>query len=127
MKRIVILILFAFALSENAFAQPTLAQKMIHRAAIIIADKIGVGESDKETFMSMYQSYRKERLDIMRIHPQAMDDIEKATEAKILSDFEKSDKLLQLRKLYYTKFRTFLSPTQIQKMYDAEKNAESNR
>lgn len=127
MKRIIILLLFAFAVSSNGFAQPTLAQKMIHRAAVIIADQICVNESDKETFMSLYQSYRRERLDIMRIQPEDENDEQKAAEAKILCDFDKSEKLLQLRKMYYTKFRSILSPVQIQKMYNAEKIAGAKR
>ena len=49
------------------------------------------------------------------------DDEEQAAEAKILRDFDKSEKLLNLRKSYYKKFRAILSPTQIQKMYDAER------
>lgn len=48
-------------------------------------------------------------------------------EAKISADFEKSEKILSLRKAYYEKFRTILTPSQIQAMYDIEKEYKARR
>ena len=123
MKRIIILLLFAA--SFNSFAQPTQRQKMIHMAAVRIAEQIEVKEADKETFISLYQNYKKESGEIMKARPLAAGGAEAAeeaaAEAKILSDFDKSGKLLLLRKSYYFKFRAIISPLQIQKMYDLER------
>lgn len=123
MKRIIILFLFSFLVGINTFAQPTQRQKMIHMAAVRIADQIEVKAEDKEAFITLYQSYKKESAGIMKIQPAPVEDSEAAAEAKILSDFEKSQKILSLRKAYYSKFRTILSPSQIQKMYDVERAA----
>lgn len=109
-------------------SQATQRQKMIHMAAVRIADQIGVDESQRESFVAMYQAYKKEAAEIMARDAAtnitgSSTDPETAAEQKILSDFEKSQKILDLRKAYYAKFRTILSPIQIQQMYNAERSA----
>lgn len=123
MKKIFVLIVLTLTFCLSAPAQVSQRQKMIHMAALRIAGQIGVADKDKETFISLYQSYKKESAEIMRVQPSSSDDAEVAAESKILSDFDKSEKILQLRRKYYAKFRTILTPTQIQKMYDAERAA----
>lgn len=123
MKRIISILILATVLCTNTSAQPSQRQKMIHMAAVRIAAQIEVKESDKAAFISLYQSFKKESAEIMKVQPAENDDKEKAAEAKILSDFEKSDRLLNLRRTYYPRFRKILSPSQIQKMYDAERKS----
>lgn len=123
MKKIFVLIVLALTFCVAAPAQVSQRQKMIHMAALRIAGQIGVADKDKETFIGLYQSYKKESAEIMRVRPSSSEDAEVAAESKILSDFDKSEKILQLRRKYYSKFRTILTPTQIQKMYDAERVA----
>lgn len=118
MKPWVILVLIFLGIS--AYAQSSQRQKMIHMAAVRIAETIQVPESEKDAFISLYQNYKKESAVIMSAVQQQSGDAEKDAEAKILGDFEKSSKLLELRKRYYYEFRRILSPSQIQKMYDAE-------
>jgi len=121
MKRIIILLLLLFSVGSSSFAQLSQRQKMIHMAAVRIAEQIEVKTGDKDAFISLYQNYKKESGEIMKAQPVATEGAEAAAEAKILSDFDKSEKLLSLRKAYYYKFREFLSPVQIQKMYDLER------
>lgn len=121
MKRIIILILFVFAVSSSLSAQPTARQKTIHMAAVRIAEIISVPELSKDAFIALYQSYKKESGEIMKSAPESGGTPDEMAEAKILSDFEKSEKILALRKKYYFKFRTVISASQIQKMYDAER------
>lgn len=133
------------AAGVSDYGQTTQRQKMIHMAAVRIADQIGVTESKRESFVAMYQAYKKEAAEIMvgegtlasasttgnvtdrttatTITTGIGTDPETAAEQKILSDFDKSQKILDLRKAYYAKFRTILSPTQIQQMYNAERSA----
>lgn len=127
MKRIIIFFLLAFAVISDASAQQTQRQKAIHMAAVRIAEQLEVEGSDKDAFISLYQNYKKESGEIMKTLPAASDDRETAAEARILSDFEKSEKILSLRKAYYFKFREILSPSQIQKMYDLERAMLSSR
>ena len=111
----------------NVYAQPSQRQKMIHMAAVRISDTIQVKESNKDAFISLYQKYKKECSVIMAESPEQIGDADKDAEAKILSDFGKSAKLLELRKKYYFEFRKILSPPQIQKMYDMEYDTAVSR
>ena len=123
MKKTMILAAAVILSCTCAFAGTNQRQKMIHMAAVWIAGQAGVAESDKAAFISLYQEYKKEYSDIMYEHTPVLEDEEKNAEQKILNDFDKSERILQLRKSYYYKFRTILSPTQIQKMYNAERAA----
>lgn len=114
-------------LGVAASAQPSQRQKMIQMAAVRIAETIRVGESDKDAFIRLYQNYKKESAAIMSVRPQQSGDVEKDAEARILGDFDKSAKLLELRRKYYGEFRKILSPSQIQEMYDAEYAAAVSR
>ena len=120
MKKALILIL-SLSISLCASSQPSQKRKMIHMAAMRIAEQIEVPEPSLEAFVTLYQRYKGESLDIVRTKALSDDDPEISAELKILDDFEKSQKILLLRKAYYFKFRELLSPLQIQKMYDVEK------
>ena len=127
MKRIITLIIFTLLLGINSYAQPQKQQKMIHMAAVRVARQLEIDDSDRKAFIALYQNYKKECGHIMKAQPAAGKDSESSTELKILSDFDKSEKLLALRKEYYFKFREILSPSSIQKMYDIERTAVPSR
>ena len=123
MKRLFAILVLMAALCSGTAAQHSQREKMIHMAAVRIADQIGVQGGDRETFISLYQGFKKESAAIMR--EQYISGSQDPAEAKILGDFDKSEKILALRKAYYVKVRTVLSPSQIQKMYDLEKAASA--
>lgn len=123
MKKTIIFAAAAILSCTCAFASNNQRQKMIHMAAVRIAEQAGVSESEKAAFIALYQEYKKEYSDIMHGQAPVLEDEENNAEQKILNDFDKSERILQLRKSYYYKFRTILSPTQIQKMYNAERAA----
>lgn len=118
--------LFSFLIISNAQV-PSARMKAIHMAAVRIADHIGVQDSVREEFIKMYQSFKKESAVVMSSTPSETGSTEDDIEAKIYSDFEKSEKILSLRKEYYEKYRTLLSPSQIQAMYDMEKEFNARR
>lgn len=64
---------------------------------------------------------------ILSVKPAATGNTEDDIETKIYADFEKSENILSLRREYYQKFRTILSPSQIQAMYDIEKEFNARR
>ena len=123
MKRILAILILMAALFQGAAAQHSKREKMIHMAAVRIADQIDVQGGDREAFITLYQGFKKESAAIAR--EQYFTGSQDPAEAKILGDFDKSEKLLALRRAYYSKFRTVLSPSQIQKMYDLEKAASA--
>lgn len=120
MKKIFIGFLL-LSIAFHASGQPSQKQKMIHMAAVRIAEQIEVPESSREAFIILYQRYKGESSEIVRAKAPSSEDAEKAAEMKILDDFGKSRKILSLREAYYFKFREILSPSQIQRMYDLER------
>lgn len=125
MKKTAIIILTLF-ISLCITAQPSQRQKMIHMAAVRIAEQIDVPEQSREAFITLYQRYKGESSEIVRAHPQEDENPEKSAELKILDDFAKSEKILALRKEYYFKFREILTPSKIQKMYDLERASKDS-
>ena len=106
---------------------PSQRMKAIHMAAVRIADRIGIQGSARTEFIQLYQAFKKESAAILSVKPEATGNTETDIEAKIYADFEKSEKILSLRKAYYEKFRAYLSPSQIQSMYDIEKEFNARR
>lgn len=128
MKKILILmtLLAGFILTAQAQVH-TQRMKAIHMAAVRIADSIGVQEPERTAFVQIYQEFKKESAAIVAEKPDGTGDAEKDVEAKIYSDFEKSEKILALRKSYYEKFRAILLPSQIQAMYELEKEFNARK
>lgn len=125
MKKILtIFLLLLIALCADA--QPSRRQKMIHMAAVRIAEQIEVPESSRGAFINLYQRYKGESSEIVKAKAPSGGDPENTAELKILDDFEKSQKILSLRKAYYFKFREILSASKIQRMYDLERAAKDN-
>lgn len=126
MKRFLIFFLLFCTSMGAAFAQSSEAQKRIHMAAERICAKIDVDNVHKDEFISIYQSYKKDMSTVRTIKPTISGNSEQAVEAKIRCDFVKSEKILEIRKNYYEKFRTILRPSQIQQMYDIEREWASS-
>ena len=128
MKKSIILLFFLCGCLFAGQAQSqTERMKAIHMAAVRIADRIGVQEPARSEFIKLYQAFKKESAAILSVQPAVTGNAEDDTEAKIMADFEKSEKILALRKAYYEKYRALLSPSQIQAMYDIEKEFNARR
>lgn len=59
MKRVTILVLISLFFGIAANAQTSQRQKIIHMAAVRIAETIQIQDSDKEAFIVLYQNYKK--------------------------------------------------------------------
>lgn len=128
MKKYLIVLCCLCGILAVSFAQvPSERMKAIHMAAVRIADRIGVEEPARSEFIQLYQEFKKESAAVLTVKPAATGNTEDDIEAKISADFEKSEKILSLRKAYYEKFRTILTPSQIQAMYDIEKEYKARR
>lgn len=126
-KTLILLLLLCGSLALSQAQAPTQRMKAIHMAALRIADGIGVPAAERDGFVQLYQAFKKESVAVLSAKPAVTGDVEKDTEAKILSDFEKSQRILSLRKTYYHKFRAILTPSQIQAMYDMEKESVARK
>ncbi len=126
-KYLIVLCCLCGVLAVSRAQVPSERVKAIHMAAVRIADRIGVQEPVRSEFIQLYQAFKKESAAVLSVTPSATGNTEDDIEVKILSDFEKSEKILSLRKEYYQKFRALLSPSQIQAMYDIEKEFNARR
>lgn len=88
-----------------------------------IANQLALNDETSEKFTIEYCSYMKE---LWAIGPRAgkkqqgkMTDAQ--AEAKTKQDFERSQKILDLRTKYYKRYSTFLTQRQIQRVYEIEK------
>lgn len=128
MKKILVVLLFLCVSLWGVRAQaPIERMKAIHMAAVRIADRIGVQDPVRSEFVQLYQAFKKESAAVLSVQQSMSGNKEDDIEAKILSDFEKSEKILSLRRAYYEKFRVILTPSQIQAMYDIEKEFNNRK
>ena len=123
MKKILITLSLAALALLPASAQKKQSERVLHINALQMAEQIGVAEADEDAFVALYQDYKKELADITRTKPEVKGEGEDAVEAKILADFDKSERILAVRKAYYPRFRAILLPSQIQKMYFLDRGA----
>jgi hypothetical protein len=77
-------------------------------------------------FIPVYSQYLKEKMDCRVMKPKHMGmDVNAKTDAEIdqmiQENFAQSHKILDIREKYYAKFRKFLTPKQIMKIYQVEK------
>lgn len=105
-----------------------------------LVQQLALDPQIEERFCSTYMQYQADMEAIFKQHfgpkpqhpagrkgepPTPPTFTEEEVEQQILKRFAVSSAILEVRKLYYTKFRAFMSPSQIRKMYDLEKrNAE---
>ncbi len=82
-------------------------------------------EAFREIFMSYNRALKEIRSPQNRELPPAIAEqppTEEQIEERIITSFDHSIKSMELKKEYYKKFRTILSPSQISRMYNIERN-----
>ncbi len=98
-------------------------EELANKQAEQIASALAFDKNTSKQFIDTYCRYLKETWEARsekgtRKGPARTDEeIEQAIQAR----FERSQKLLDLRKKYYEEYRKFLTPTQIQRVYDQER------
>ena len=112
-------------------------EQMYERKANRLAENLALDDKTAEKFKATYTKYMEEMQALwkkdMPQKPEAGKEGEQVKkERKALTDaevekmikerFEQSRKMLDIREKYYEEFRKFLSPKQIQKVYDSEMN-----
>jgi len=130
MKKIAFIIcLGLISLSVCAQPGPFMPERMSDEEMIQmqIRDIVSWLDLDKRTeakFVKEYSAFRKEIDEIARNArpPQNIKD-ETDIDKAIQQNFAVSEQILQIRKKYYTRFKEFMKPSQIQLMYRIENEA----
>lgn len=89
-----------------------------------IAQTLALDENTSKKFVETFCNCRKE-MGATRVHPQGRKKRSEMTDAEvdkaIKADFQQGRKLLAIREKYYKAYSKFLSPKQIQRVYDLER------
>lgn len=116
--------------TARAVAQPTPQQKLTReqlaeKQARFIASKVPLSDDKTARFVETYCDYQKEVWAIGAPPRRDKDKAKSRTEEQVEKDmtarFDRSDKLQKLRRKYYNKYRKFLSPSQIERVYQLER------
>lgn len=127
-----------FAAVSMAFAQPrgyghndgdgqrATPEERAERMARGMAEQLALSDDAAAKFIPVYKAFHMEQMAINKEYrPERKAEGESYSDAEvdamIRKDFEKSQKILDLRKAYYEKFLGVISPKQIRAMYQKEK------
>lgn len=128
-KNTIILLLGLLPFFASAQPKPFPPERMNDEEIIRmqIRDIVSRLDLDKQTetkFINEYTAFRKEIDEIARnAKPTQEIKSEAEIDKAIQQNFAVSEQILQIRKKYYAKFKEFMKPSQIQKMYRIEHEA----
>lgn len=130
----IMMVAFSTAVSaqEAGTQQPSKKQRMSREQmaemqAKHIARQLALDDATSQKFIETYSSYQKEvwalRPQGKGIHKKKAEMTDAEVEQAIKDQFDHSQKVLTLRQDYYKKFSKFLTPKQIQRFYELEKQS----
>ncbi len=104
-------------------------EERIEMQAARVASELMLGDSQAEKFIPIYKAYRLDQKAINEKYrmPRRAENLQgtplsdSEVDAKIRNGFAKSQAILDSRIAYYEKFLKVISPKQIQRVYDMEK------
>ena len=117
----------ALALGANAANQTTTGKQRQSREQLAVAQarhiahEIALDDNTAQKFVDTYCQCQKE---IWELGPRRQKgEVSKPNpEQQIQQNFERSQKILDIRQKYYKKYSTFLTQAQIQRVYELEKS-----
>lgn len=133
---IMIAVIAAFTFTANAQSdkkekrQHFNPEQMVQMRAQKIAEKLQLDDATTSKFIETYKAYLKDTHNVyvkygQKMHGKKNDKKERKTDAEveqeIKNQFAMSRALIDVRENYYTKFRAFLNPHQIKKVYSQER------
>jgi Spy/CpxP family protein refolding chaperone len=122
----------AVSAQENNGQQPSKKQRMSREQmaemqAKHIARQLALDDATSQKFIETFSAYQKE---VWTLRPQGKQHGKKKSEMtdaevekSIKDQFDHSQKILTLRQEYYKKYSKFLTPKQIQRVYELEKQS----
>jgi Spy/CpxP family protein refolding chaperone len=122
----------AVSAQENNGQQPSKKQRMSREQmaemqAKHIARQLALDDATSQKFIDTFSAYQKE---VWTLRPQGKQHGKKKSEMtdaevekSIKDQFDHSQKILTLRQEYYKKYSKFLTPKQIQRVYELEKQS----
>ncbi len=135
MKKISMVMAMLIIAFSTAFAQPQkiqkprkamTAEKMEEFQLNAILDKLALDDNEREQFIPLYKQYQQDmkstNKECAAMSKRKAERTDAETEEVIKYQFEMAKQKVEIREKYYSKFRKFLTPKQIEKIYDSERN-----
>lgn len=129
MKQILFTILFALVgMLAELSAQPVSRNQRISREELAelqakhIAQDLALDDKTSEKLIATFCQYKKEIWALGPRMKRSKTSTDAETEQAIKQHFEMSEKILAIRQKYYKEYSEFLTQSQIQRMYEIEKN-----
>lgn len=127
MIKILVLAVAMITLNVSTYAQKSERQRMTREQlaeaqAHFIADEMAMDDTTAKQFVETFCQFQK---DIWALGPRPKRDAshlsDKEAEQAMNERFTHSQKILDLRKRYYLKYSKFLTPKQIERVYELER------
>lgn len=110
-------------------------EQMLKKKCKEIIKALSLDNSQAELFTQTYTNYSNEAREIKKKYKKTMTQkgennqmkalTDEEVEQNILNSFKEDKELLALKEKYYTQYRKFLSPQEIQKLYMVEKRGNN--
>lgn len=115
----IVAILMSMSLSAQDNSRRRISREdLAIKQAEHISEILAFDKATSDRFTETYCSFQKELWALGPSHGKQQ--IEKSTEAEMEQRFERSQKILDLRKKYYEIYSTFLTQSQISRVYEIE-------
>lgn len=99
-------------------------QELSEKKAKYIAQQLGLDGQTTQRFEELYRKQQQEVWALVRgERGQRAERSDAEVEQDIKARFERSERMLAIRKKYYDEYRRFLSPQQIERMYELDRQA----
>ena len=93
-----------------------------------ITHELNLDDSKEKAFKPIYMEYCKKMAELFKPDPNKRKPKDQKTEAEVEQDikdnFARAKKIVCIREYYYAKFRKFLTPKQIVKIYEIERQEQ---
>lgn len=118
----------ATAQAQGEDKQNDKREQKVQARALRMADRLALDDATTKKFVATYSRCREEMREIkpqraMRRH-MPMSDAE--TDKAIKDRFERSQKMLDLKRKYYAEYSKFLTPKQIRRIYAMDKQGKKH-
>ncbi len=128
LKQLTLLFLLTISITSMAQQKPKKhipREQMAEAQAKNIANELKLGNDVYNKFIKTYKSYRKELWSTVPKHGKHKRPSDKDTEEqaarRMKEQFDRSQKILDIRNKYYVEFSKFLTQKQIESMYEQER------
>lgn len=132
MKKIISILLltlsFCFCSQAQAQKERPDFNTILEKRCEYIAHDLNLDESKEKAFRPIYMEYCKKMAELFKPDPSKRKPKDQKTEAEVEQDikanFARAKRIIEIKECYYTKLRKILTPKQIVRVYEIERQEQ---